>query len=236
MTQSIDYGINKSNLSEIIAERIEQMILDDTTQINKKLPSEQTLASGFNVSRSVIREALTILKARGLVNQHQGDGSYIIKPKMKQISECMNRVVIMNKISLDEIFTARITLELGLVGMAAERATLDEISKLRQINSRLQNEKDDEDLRVDLDIRFHDQIAQMGGNLLLETFLNSLHTCLRPVMKASISQPGSDDDGYYFHKKIIEAIEQHDAEKARDKMRQHLILSMRNTEASIEKE
>ena len=63
----INYHISKEVLCDQVADRLEQMILSDKTQVGQKLPSEQALATGFGVSRPVIREALAILRARGLV-------------------------------------------------------------------------------------------------------------------------------------------------------------------------
>ena len=96
----IDFQVERDSLSEQIAERIQAMILNDKTQVNDKLPSETALAAGFNVSRPIIREALTILKARGLVVQRQGGGSFVTCPDLKSINECMYRAIVMNPASI----------------------------------------------------------------------------------------------------------------------------------------
>ena len=54
--------VNKKALYEIVADKLEDMILSDGTQIDKCLPSEQVLSASFGVSRPVIREALKILR------------------------------------------------------------------------------------------------------------------------------------------------------------------------------
>ena len=68
----INYHISKEVLCDQVADRLEQMILSDKAQVGQKLPSEQALATGFGVSRPVIREALAILRARGLVTVQAG--------------------------------------------------------------------------------------------------------------------------------------------------------------------
>ena len=54
--QKINYSVQRVNLYESIADNLEQMILNDSSQIGQRLPSEQTLAENFGVSRNVVRE------------------------------------------------------------------------------------------------------------------------------------------------------------------------------------
>ncbi len=56
--QKINYSVQRVNLYESIADNLEQMILNDSSQIGQRLPSEQTLAENFGVSRNVVRESL----------------------------------------------------------------------------------------------------------------------------------------------------------------------------------
>ena len=71
----INYNVERVNLYESIANNLEEMILNDSSQIGQKLPSEQTMAANFGVSRNVIREALKILKERQLITLHIGEGA-----------------------------------------------------------------------------------------------------------------------------------------------------------------
>ena len=78
--QYIDGKGKKTNMYETIADKLEEMILTDAISIDEKLPSEQTLATSFGVSRPVIREALMLLNARGLISQKNGEGNYVSQP------------------------------------------------------------------------------------------------------------------------------------------------------------
>ena len=69
-----DFAVSKVNLYEQIADRLETWILANSFEGQKKLPSEQALADEFCVSRNVIREALKLLKERGLVDSRNGTG------------------------------------------------------------------------------------------------------------------------------------------------------------------
>lgn len=64
-------------VSDIVAERLEQMILDSTYASGEKLPSERELAKQFEVSRPSIREAIQVLEAKGLISRRQGGGNFV---------------------------------------------------------------------------------------------------------------------------------------------------------------
>ena len=70
-----DFVVQRTNLYEQIAEQLERAIVRPGVQVAKKLPSEQELARQFAVSRTVVREALKLLRERGLITQTNGDGS-----------------------------------------------------------------------------------------------------------------------------------------------------------------
>lgn len=225
----IDFQVERDSLSEQIAERIQAMILNDKTQVNDKLPSETALAAGFNVSRPIIREALTILKARGLVVQRQGGGSFVTCPDLKSINECMYRAIVMNHISYEDTFQARITLEVAAVQRAAERATDEDIAELKRITRKMA-ESEDNETRARRDLRFHQKISDISGNKILNAFQQSLNMFLEPILIANLQLQGAAEDGEEFHERIIHAIEKHDVHEVEEIMRQHLMLSMRNYE------
>ena len=75
MQNNFNTEIKRVTMYEQIADRLEEMILSDHISATDKLPSEQALATSFGVSRPVIREALMLLNARGLISQKNGEGA-----------------------------------------------------------------------------------------------------------------------------------------------------------------
>jgi len=229
----IDYGIEKNALCDQIANRIEQMILSDITQAQEKLPSEQALASGFGVSRPVIREALTILKARGLVMPKQGGGSYITVPRSAQVMDTVNRLALMRHISMEDISAVRVQLEAMAARLAAEHATSAELDELEALNLEMKENKDDIDQRVELDLKFHLRIAMLSGNKMLKIFVQSLNSLVAPMLRRSLCVPMASEDGVQFHSRIIAALRSGDADRAENTIREHLMLFIRNYEESM---
>jgi DNA-binding FadR family transcriptional regulator len=230
--QYIDFNVKPTNLYETIAEKLEDMILSDSTQIEQKLPSEQSLAASFGVSRPVIREALMLLKARGLVVQRNGEGSFISNPNPQELTNTINRMVQMNNINTASVFEIRVTLEIMACRLAAERATQIELNELELINDEMEQCKDDMKKRVELDIQFHTKLAELSGNPLLGIFVKSMTSLLEIMLIQALELSGTNEDGISYHRKIIEALRTGDPEKAGDTVRGHLVTSMRNYEVA----
>lgn len=232
--QSIDFNVKHTNLYEVIAEKLETMILSDSSQLEQKLPSEQSLAASFGVSRPVIREALMLLKARGLVVQRNGEGSFISNPPPQELTNTINRMVQMNNIPTYSMYEIRVTLEIMASRLAAERATEEELSELSRINDEMERHMHDIKKRVELDIRFHTKLAELSGNPLLGIFVTSMTSLLETMLTQALELPGTNEDGISYHRKIIDALRTRNPEQAEDTIRGHLVASMRNYEVANE--
>ncbi|MDF2724907.1 MAG: putative GntR family transcriptional regulator [Paenibacillus sp.] len=230
--QYIDFNVKPTNLYEVIAEKLEEMILRDSTQIEQKLPSEQSLAASFGVSRPVIREALMLLKARGLITQRNGEGSFISNPNPQELTNTINRMVQMNNIHPSNIFEVRVTLEIMACRLATERATEEALNELTLINDEMEQYKEDRQKRVALDIQFHAKLAELSNNPLLAMFVKSTTSLLQNMLTQALELPGTHEDGISYHRRIIEALRSGDPGKAEDTIRGHLVTSMRNYEVA----
>ncbi|MEI7616540.1 MAG: GntR family transcriptional regulator, partial [Actinomycetota bacterium] len=125
--------LNRKHLYEQIASQLEEMILNETLKIGDQLPPEKDLAEKFGVSRNILREALKTLKERGLIDVKTGNGIYITKPKPEVIKKILNRLVKLGDVNIKELFEFRLAIEVKACGLAAERATIEEIENLENI-------------------------------------------------------------------------------------------------------
>lgn len=232
----MDYSIERKALYEIIADRMEEMILSDTTKISQKLPSEQQLADSFGVSRPVIREALKILKERGLISSRQGASSVITDYDTDAFIKSINRITCMKNVSPAQIYQIRTVLEVLSAKLAAENPDKSLVEELkvrnRSMEARWSEAGSFEEAvreRARLDAEFHSMIAGMSGNPLLQCMTEALIPLLIPVFEKGLCDETAKD-GTCFHDKIIAAIESGDADKASTLMRNHLMISIRNYE------
>lgn len=227
--QQINYDIKRKNLYESVAENLEEMILHDASQIGQKLPSEQTLASNFGVSRNVIRESLKILQERQLITLQVGGGAYIKKPDDQSITDILNRLIVMDSIDPIKIYEMRSILESNACRLAAEKGCIEEdIEQLEQINNRMRECQKDIDQRIELDLDFHSYIAHMSGNPLLELFERSITKLVSSVIRTALLPISGSEDGIRDHQKMIDALRKGDNRLASQLMFEHIQKSTQN--------
>lgn len=222
MFENLNLEIKKSNLYETIADKLEEMVLNDTLRCGDKLPAEQTLADSFGVSRNIIREALKMLKERGLLELKTGEGAYIAKPKSKMLTDMVNRMMVMGGISYENVYEMRFALEVYACGLAAEKAEELDVTELEKIVEDMENSNNDAIKWAENDLRFHIKIAQMTGNPLFKSIIKSLDNVLITVFVEGFDIPGAVYQGVTKHTKIIEAVRNKDRDAAEKAMYEHL--------------
>jgi len=67
----------RRQVADVVAERIEQLIVDGVLKTGQALPSERRLCDKLGISRSALREGLKVLRGRGIIETRQGSGSYV---------------------------------------------------------------------------------------------------------------------------------------------------------------
>lgn len=225
------FTLVKTNLYEQIADCLEELILtDEELKKEEKLPSEQTLAEKFGVSRNVIREALKILKERGLVDPKNGMGSYITKPEASNLSDVISRMVAMDNINFRNIYDVRIILETASCKRAAMNATEEELENMMDLLKQLQQREISIEERRELDFAFHVAIAESTGNPLLVFFVQAMKNIFLEMIEKGILIEGGIDDAIKRHANIMEALKAGDPNMAEVMMYDHLIFSEKNVE------
>jgi len=192
-----------------------------------RLPTEQELMARFEVSRTVVREAVASLKAEGLVVTRQGSGAFVAQnPSGKPF-----RIVSDDLESIGEVLDVlqlRLAVEVEAAGSAAlkrEPAMLDEMGRcLDRIDEAVQAGG----AAIEADYEFHLSIARATGNSYFERFMRFLGTVLIPrqTVRAGIEDPRARrdylDQVQTEHRAIYEAIRNADPAAARCAARAHL--------------
>jgi GntR family transcriptional repressor for pyruvate dehydrogenase complex len=225
----IDYKVVKINLYEQIADTLEQAIVRSELKL-EKLPSEQELSKRFNVSRTVIREALKVLKERGLIQSRNGDGSYISKPNTDTISSAINRIIQLDNISNDNLHGTRLILETAGARLAARYARAEDINELENILKGMVDESLPPDKRIRLDAEFHIAIARASGNELLRMFVEVMTILLKDYMVKGMSGIEGIKKTLEQHRKILEALMTGDSDLAEKAVQDHLVAARENVD------
>lgn len=217
-------------LSEQIADRLEEEIIANGT-IGERLPSEQQLAERFEASRTVVREALKILRARGLIDSRTGSGAYITRPDVQDLSHMVSRIIRMDE-TIDYlcIYETRYFLEAAACRSAVRRATDADFDSLQDILNTLMNKNLGVLERRDLDFEFHKSIARCSKNPLLELLVETMGNIFKDVIKTGIFVEGGIDDAIVRHQRVMNALRDRDAALAEKMMFEHLDQSRVNYE------
>jgi GntR family transcriptional repressor for pyruvate dehydrogenase complex len=224
---NIDYSITKTNLYEQIADTLEHAIIRSIKDV-EKLPSEQELSKRFNVSRTVIREALKVLKERGLIQSRNGEGSYMCKPNSDTVSSAIGRIIQMDNINNDNLHDTRLILETSVARLAARNISNEELEYLECIIKKMSDLSLPLDDRISLDADFHVTIAKAGGNELLRMFVEVMAILLNQYMVKGMSGTEGMKKTLRQHEKILESLKSRDPDKAEQSIRSHLVAARKN--------
>ncbi|MFV0441825.1 MAG: FadR/GntR family transcriptional regulator [Lachnospirales bacterium] len=228
------FTISKTNLYEQIADRLEGHILKEGYSENNKLPSEQTLADNFSVSRNVVRESLKVLKERGLIESKNGAGTYVRKPEPSNLSDVINRMFFLENMDMTDVYDVRIILEAAACKHATTRITNDELKVMEEILNKLLDESLSVEERRELDFDFHVAIAAASGNALLCVLIQAMKNIFIEMIEKGIFIEGGIDDARARHENIFEALKERNGVVAEAMMIDHLHYSKKNVEKFYE--
>lgn len=208
--------------SDIVKE-IEKKIMTNELQEDSKLPSEREMAAQFDVSRNVVREALTELRVKGLVTIKPGKGVYVTKPSEDIVTESLQRVLRTNDVTLENILDVREKLEIMITEKAVEQASPDCISELKQIYEQMEVNKHLVQRYIEKDAEFHLKIAKATQNKALYVLVHSFFNLTeRELFGITAYTPESVYDAQRHHALLIEAIETKNKEKAVSVIKEHM--------------
>jgi GntR family transcriptional repressor for pyruvate dehydrogenase complex len=219
--------IPRARLYAIVAEEIEKAILEGQYEVGARLPSEQSMADQFEVSRNVVREALKVLQERNLVEVLDGSGAYVASPNPAAPRNALGRYIrqIGANSAIDALYETRIALEGLNARLAAQRATPDQIDEMAATLERMQNNMDSSARWTEADLDFHLTVARATNNPFQLLLLDPLIGQMREVIAEGFDQPGATQKGLAAHIHLLECIRSHDPEEAYKTMVDHLLYS-----------
>jgi DNA-binding FadR family transcriptional regulator len=191
-----------------------------------QLPSEQAMAEGFGVSRTVIREAISRLKAEGLIDTRQGRGAFIRADRF----DVPFRIDINSKDllgSMLQIYELRRGLDAEIAFLAAQRRKRDQMAAIRRALADIDRAgKAGNDAAAE-DLAFHLSIAKATGNpifLELLRFLNQfLYIGIRVGRSNEARRGEFAERTREEHLAIASAIESKDSDGAATAAKTHMI-------------
>lgn len=223
-----------SQLVRTLTERIAQGALKP----GDKLPSEQELIEQFRVSRTVVREAISSLRAAGLVVTQQGVGAFVLQAAAEPFRIDENSLDLIKEVI--NVLELRIALEAEAAALAAQRRAPEQVSAMRAALDRMEAAIAASEDAVASDLEFHQTIAEATGNSHFTHLFNYLGALMIPRARVQTFRFFADDRTEYLrqvnreHEDIYQAIARQDADAARSAMRLHLSNSRERLRKAME--
>ncbi len=208
-------------LSDKVAEMMLATILSNRLNVGDRLPSERELGEQFGVSRTVVREAVRALVAKGVIEVRSGSGLRVAAVDADSVRESMSLFLRGGDIDFEKVHEVRSLLEVHLAGLAAERATPEDVARLAEIHAQMVSESGDVESAARDDLEFHRRIALATHNVLFLALMDSIGSSLIDIRRLNLGS-GSTPMTLSQHQAILDAIGAGDPATARVAMSAHL--------------
>lgn len=207
------------NLTYGIVEELGQAVVTQTYGDGLPFPIEAELCKQFGASRTVLREAVKMLTAKGLLSARPRQGTWVEPEKnWNLLDPDVLRWLLERKFSLEmlaEFTEIRFAIEPSAAALAARNATPEGLTRIRQAIERMKSAAAGEDDPLESDIAFHVAVLHATGNRFYAQFEDVINAALRISIRLTNSVKGVPQADVDVHKKVFDAIEAGDSTKAR---------------------
>lgn len=213
---------SRSSGSDLLTERVVELVRTQQLAPGDRLPSVQALAARFGVAGPTMREVLRRLQAVGMLELRHGSGVYVRRPAAALILPNPHPGRLERQVILD-LLDARSLIEPTLAGLAAERASDAEVRELERILQGAKANLEGEDRVLGrLNMDFHRTVALVSQNRVLGPVIDSLCSIYVDEQLIVLRLYNNRVRDYQQHVEILDAIRCRDPDAARRRMSRHL--------------
>lgn len=228
---------NGSTAEEVVS-RLREMIQSGELAPGDRLPPERDLAKLLGVSRPTLRAGIRSLATVGILQSRQGAGTFVAEVQESPTldTSALRLLSALHGFTSDEMFEARLALEMSIAGLAAERADSEQMAKLAEEIAGMYSSLDRPEQYLVHDMQFHQTIAAASGNRILTALMNMVAAILFDYRSKTVKRATDLKDSAEQHHNIYRAIREHNPELARQAMRVHLLETQRAQRLEVEEE
>lgn len=225
MDKSYFKPIKPKSVSEQIFEQLRELIFRGKLKPGEKLPPERELSEFFGVSRPSVKAAINKLINLGLVEQRQGQGTFVRSLESRYLENPLRTVLEGEEVSLYDLLEVRLGLEVQAVGLAAKRATDEDIQALETCVQDMLSKVDEGQVGSEEDVAFHMSIAFATKNSAQIYLMKNFYDLLFHAISESrfyLQEAGNLSTMGQQHAEILQAIRDKDADRAKSCMERHI--------------
>jgi GntR family transcriptional repressor for pyruvate dehydrogenase complex len=218
----------EQRLYERVVVKVLELISSGAWKPGYRLPAERELSESFGVSRTVVREAVKALEARGVLESVTGSGVSVRRVDFNMVSQSLTTYMqLANRDDFEfRLNEVRRVLEVEMVALAAVRRTPEQLTKLHQICQQMRASGNSAKQMAELDFQLHVTLADATQNELFKVLLAPLINQLREQIILTWDDfPRPVELVFDQHEAVVAAVEKGDAEAGRQAMIKHLAFS-----------
>ena len=209
-------------LSHQVADHVRTFIRNGELKTGDRLPSERELSEEFGVSRTIVREAINLLKASGIIRSKPGVGSFVTAPSVNILEVPLSYLIQTDAQKIKELQQAREVFEPAIVTLAAQAALPEDLVAIQASIDEMRENLNDRLRYMQSDQSFHLALVQASHNIIFTLCMNSIIDLLKEGMWLAVHTPGAIERSLDYHEKILAAIQAKDSQLARHTMQDHL--------------
>lgn len=211
-------------LTDVVTEQLLQLLKDEGLTEGDSIPPTADLATRFNVSRTVVREAIAELTGKGVLRRQQGREGTVAVPGGDHLRHIFQSRIGAEQVSFGQLQDFREVLEVGSARMAARHATMGDIARLSDLLHEMRNASNDTEM-LQADVDFHRAIAYVANplfGLVLDGLSPLLMESRLTVWAGYIQHGGALDAAIGHHVELRDRIAARDETGAEEAMRRDL--------------
>ena len=226
VNQPNDERIVRKKLSDLVVDKLRNMIVDSELGPGDPMPSERSLMERFGVGRPAVREALQSLHTMGLITISHGERSRVnvlnAGLALRQVDDIAQLLLSAKPENLEHLKETRRLVEVGIIEIATEKGSSGDVYDLRTLVEAQRSKLGDPEEFMRADIAFHNRIAETTGNPLLVAVSEAMLKWLFKYHTSMLHWSGHEETTLLEHNKIVDLIEANDIEGSAELMQQHL--------------
>lgn len=208
-------GSGGVSLHARLLDQLGQSIVRGELAPGDPLPNADDWSAAHGVSRTVLREVIKVLAGKGMVESRPKIGTRI---RARADWNFLDPDVLAWRFGattraedVKDLFELRRAIEPMAGGFAAERASAEDVAKLRSLYEQMEQWADDNERFADADLAFHQAILRMTGNELFGSLVALTEAAMLISFRLSDDNPLGQRPSLPLHKQVCDCIEQHDA-------------------------
>lgn len=217
------HGESVAAAAEVVVDFVRSQIESGDLKPGDRLPAERELAGRIGVSRPSVRAGLRTLAAMRVVQTRHGAGTFITDGPLVLDVKPLRLLSALHGFTPAQLFEARRVLEVGVAGLAAERATAEQVAVMAEEVAGMFASAEDSQAFTMHDIRFHRAVAAGSGNPILAALVEMVSTLFFDERRQGpVRTPAQLRERAIMHRNIYHAVRVRDPRAAQREMSQHL--------------